>query len=152
MMLFLGTTVSYAQSTVSTTGGEASGTGGSVSYTVGQLDYMTFTGTGGSVSQGVQQAYDITVTAGIDEPFGIDLGLNAFPNPTVDYLTLSVDNYADNNLTYTLYDLNGRILETNAVTGNLTTIEMSTYDAASYFLKIVQNESEVKTFNIIKNQ
>ena len=151
MMLFLGTTVSYSQSTVSTTGGDASGAGGSASYTVGQLSYVTYTGTNGSVAQGVQHAYEITSVAGTEEILGIDLGLNVFPNPTVDYLTLTVDNYLDNDLTYTLHDINGKVLSSSVVIENSTSIDMSSYEPAPYYLKVVQNETEVKTFKIIKN-
>ncbi len=150
-VLFFGAGTSFAQDAVSTTGGDASGTGGSSSYTIGQVNYVTYIGTNGSVAQGVQQAYEVSDVTGIEDIFGIDLGLNVYPNPTTDYLTLKVDQFEGNNLTYTLYDINGKILETRSIDESLTTIEMSTYAPASYFLKVVQNDQEVKTFNIIKN-
>jgi hypothetical protein len=151
-MLLFGAGASFAQEAISGTGGDASGTGGSSSYTVGQVSYVTYIGTNGSVAQGVQQAYEVSDVTGIEDIFGIDLGLNIYPNPTTDYLTLKVDLYEGNDLTYTLYDINGKILETKSIDESLTTIEMSTYSRASYFLKVVQNEQEVKTFKIIKNQ
>jgi hypothetical protein len=151
LTLFLGSSVSFAQSDISTTGGDAAGAGGSASYTVGQLNYETYFGSNGSVALGVQQPYEISVV-GIQEVGGIALGLNVYPNPTTDYLTLNVEHYLDDNLTYTLYDLNGKVLASNHVSGNLTTIEMSNYDPATYFIKIEQNSTQVKTFKIIKNQ
>ena len=150
-MLLIGASASFAQEAIPATGGDASGTGGSSSYTVGQVNYVTYIGTNGSVAQGVQQAYEVSDVTGIEDIFGIDLGLNVYPNPTTDYLTLKVDLYEGNNLTYTLYDINGKILETKSIDESLTTIEMSTYVPASYFLKIVQTDQEVKTFKIIKN-
>lgn len=151
ILVFFGSTATYAQSDINTAGGDATGSNGSASYTIGQLNYETFFGSNGSTAQGVQQAYEI-YTIGIQEVNGIALGLNVYPNPTTDYLTLNVDNYLENNLTYTLYDLNGKVLSTNNVLGNLTTIQMSNYDPATYFIRIDQNETQIKTFKIIKNQ
>lgn len=138
------------------TGGNASGSGGSVSYSVGQLVYTTNTGTTGSVAQGVQQPYEISVVTGIEEAKGINLMVSAYPNPTADYLTLKVDDYDNKNLLYQLYDLNGMLLESKKIKGNVTSIDMSNLVPATYFLKIVQTSNALsqqvtKTFKIIKN-
>ena len=65
-----------AQESVSTSGSNASGTGGAVSYTVGQVAYTNSSGSNGSVSVGVQQAYTITATTGVDETnFNLDVNV-----------------------------------------------------------------------------
>lgn len=151
ILVFFGSTALYAQSDINTAGGDATGPNGSASYTIGQLNYATYFGPNGSASLGVQQAYEISVVVGINEVFGINLGLNAFPNPTVDFLNLEVDNYLNNNLTFYLYDLNGKVLAEGPITQSLTTIEMSTYEPAIYFVKISQNQKDIKTFKIAKN-
>jgi len=141
----------YAQEAVTTTGGEAFGSGGSVSYTIGQVNYITSTGVDGTVAQGVQQAYEISVAVGIHENSGINLGLTAFPNPTTNYLTLEIENYASENLSFQLYDLNGKILKEAEISENATTIDMVSYYPGSYFLKVLDSQTEVKTFKIIKH-
>lgn len=152
LLLGLGLTGLQAQESVPATGGNASGSGGSVSYSVGQVVYTTNTGTNGSVAQGVQQAFEISVVTAIEQAKGINLSVSAYPNPTNDYLTLSIGEFDISNLSYQLYDMNGKLLQNAKITGNQTSIVMSNLVPANYFVKVVQGNKEVKTFKIIKTQ
>ena len=149
LLLGLGLTGLQAQTSVNATGTNASGSGGTVSYSVGQVVYTTNTGASGSVAQGVQQAYEI-FTVGIKET-ELNIFLTVFPNPTTDYLTLSIDDFEISNLSYQLYDMNGKLLQNEKITGNQTSIVMSNLFPANYFVKVIQGNKEVKTFKIIKN-
>ena len=144
-------TTIMAQESVNTTGSNASGSGGSVSYSVGQVVYTTNTGTNGSVAQGVQQPFEISIVTGIEEAKGINLSVSAYPNPTTDYLTLSIGEFDISNLSYQLYDMNGKLLQNEKITGNQTSIAMGNLVPANYFVKVIQGNKEVKTFKIIKN-
>jgi hypothetical protein len=141
----------HAQESTPSSGGEAIGEGGSVSYTVGQVAYSTHTGTTGSVSEGVQQPYEISVIIGIQES-GISLNISAFPNPTTDYLILRIadDAIQETSFTMALYDVNGRVLKQKVIVANETTIEMANFVPATYFLRVISDNKEVKTFKIIK--
>lgn len=152
LLLGIGLIRLQAQEAVLTTGGNISGTGGSASYSIGQVVYTTITGTNGSVAQGVQQPFEISEVIGIKEAEGITLTCTAYPNPAKDYLTLKVNNYDISNLSYQLYDINGKLLENKKIAGNETTIDMNHLATATYFLKIIQSNKEVKTFKIIKTQ
>ena len=136
-----------AQETVLPTGGDASGSGGSVSYSIGQTAYMTKTGSNTSVAEGVQQAFEISVSLGVDET-SINLEMAVYPNPATDYLTLKVDN--NKNLTYQLYDELGKIIVKEKVTGNNTQIHLDNLAQATYFLSVSRNNHIIKTFKIIK--
>jgi len=151
LLLGLGLTGLQAQESVNATGGNASGSGGSASYSVGQVAYQTHTGTNGSVSEGVQQPFEISVVTAIEEAKGINLSFTAYPNPTTDYLTLEVKEFELSNLHFQLYDINGKLLQNEKITGNQTSIVMSNLVPATYFVKVVQENKEVKTFKIIKN-
>lgn len=151
LLLGLGLTGLQAQETIPATGGNASGSGGSVSYSVGQVVYTTNTGTNGSVAQGVQQPFEISMVTGLEEAKGISLSVTAFPNPTTDYLTLSIAEFDISNLSYQLYDMQGKLLENKKITGNQTSIVMSNLVPATYFVKVTDGNKEVKTFKIIKN-
>ncbi len=140
-----------AQQVVTTSGDNAAGAGGTSSYTVGQIVYNTYTGTNGSAAQGVQQPFEISVVTGIEEALGISLEIMVYPNPTTDFLTLSVDNFEVSNLSYYLYDINGRLLETQKLEGKQTSIAMSNLVPATYFLKVSEGSKELRTFKIIKN-
>ncbi len=148
-----------AQESLNATGGDASGSGGSVSYSVGQVAYQTHTSTSGSVAEGIQQTYEISVVIGLEEAIGINLSVSAYPNPTTDYLTLSInDNVKTRHdlslLSYQLYDMNGKLLQGEKIRGNQTSIVMSSLVPATYFVRVVKTShdlsQEVKTFKIIK--
>jgi len=154
ILLFgLGLTGLHAQEAIPASGGNASGSGGSSSYSVGQMVYTTNTGTNGSVAQGVQQPFEISVVTGIDEAKDITLQCMAFPNPTIDNLNLKVDastTLSIQSLSYQLFDVSGKLLETKKVEGSETSIAMGSLVPATYFLKVIQNNKEIKTFKIIK--
>lgn len=151
ILLGIGLSTAQAQQATTATGNNASGSGGSVSYSVGQVSYNTNTGSNGSAAQGVQQPYEIQVVTGLADALSINLSFSAYPNPTTDFLTLNVNNYEISMLSFQLYDISGKLLETQKVTDGSTTISMINYAAANYFLKIYNNKKEVKTFKIIKN-
>jgi len=151
LLLGLGLTGLQAQTSVNATDGDVSSSGGSVSYSVGQVVYTTHAGTSGSVAEGVQQPYEISVVTGLEETKGINLSVSAYPNPTTDYLTLEVKDVELLNLHFQLYDMNGKLLQNEKITGNQTSIVMSNLLPATYFVKVIQGNKEVKTFKIIKN-
>ncbi len=140
-----------AQESVNATGGNASGSGGSASYSVGQVVYTTNTGTSGSVAQGVQQPFEISVVTAIEEAKRINLSVSAYPNPTTDFLELKVESEKLKDLSFQLYDISGKLLQSEKITGNQTRIVMSNLVPATYFVKVVQGNKEIKTFKIVKS-
>lgn len=149
ILLGLGVTGLQAQESINTSGGNATGSGGSTSYSIGQVVYNTSTGDDGSVAQGVQQAFEISVL-GVED-FEINPSLTAYPNPTADYLTLEVKELDYESLNFQLFDIQGKLLQTQKITNNQTNIVMSTLPVSTYFIKVNQGNKEVKTFKVIKN-
>ena len=139
----------HAQEGFSTSGGQALGTAGSSSYTVGQTVYGTYTGSNGSVAQGVQQAYEIVELLGA-EILAIKLELVAYPNPTQETLILKINNYKNESLTYQLYDLQGKLWDSQSVKGAHTQLDMNNLAVGTYLLSIQDEELLIKTFRIIK--
>jgi len=149
----LGSTGVVAQNLTVSSGGNAIGTGGSASYTIGQIVYTTKTGITGSVAQGVQQPFEISVISGIDDN-AINLSFKTYPNPTSDRLTLKVDvssTLSIKSLSYQLFDITGKLLESKKIEGYETIISMEKFVSAIYFLKVIDGVKEFKTFKIIKN-
>ncbi len=140
----------FAQEGIHTSGGEATGTGGNVSYSVGQLFVGSPTGTGGIVTEGVQQPYEIFIVTEIENPYAVDLSLSAYPNPAIDNLNLQVESIQNSDLSYLLTDLNGRVLSMSNITETITQIDMSKLPSATYFVKVMNIEKEIKVFKIIK--
>ncbi|WP_366183667.1 T9SS type A sorting domain-containing protein [Flavobacterium ovatum] len=137
-----------AQESSTATGGEAFGVGGTTSYSIGQLVYTTNSVTNGSIVQGVQQPYEISTILGVKETT-IRLELSIYPNPTTNYLTLKTKD--SSNLSYHLYDLQGKVIENKKIITTETTIKSEELPTATYLLKVIKNNKVTKTFKIIKN-
>ena len=143
--------LSYAQETIPSTGGNATGTGGTSSYTVGQLVYTTNASTSGSVSQGVQQAFEFQ-TLGNPGLLAAQLTAVTYPNPTTDFIVLKITDTALENLQYTLFDLNGKIIASKPIRTSSTEIAMKNLSVGMYLLKLTKKNKPLKTFKVIKKQ
>ena len=155
LLLGLGLTGLHAQESVNATGGNASGNGGTVTYTVGQTGYRTYEGNNGSVAEGMQQPFEISVVTAVEGTEEVILSVSVYPNPTVDFLTLSMydEVTASNDLpqySYQLIDMNGKLLQGARITDNQTGIAMSNLLPATYLLKVISGNKEVKTFKVVK--
>jgi len=140
-----------AQESIVASGGNASGSNGTLSYSIGQVAYMTNTGTTAYVLEGVQQPYEISIITVTEQIQTINLTCTAYPNPTGDILQLEIGNYSTEHLYYKLYDLSGNILGDKKITENNTHIKMEHFMPGTYFLKIIDNNQEIRIFKIIKN-
>jgi len=147
-LLVTSITLSVAQQNTDAAGGNATGAGGSVSYSVGQIDYTYQEGSNGNIHEGVQQPYEI-FTFGVEDA-SIQWGLTVYPNPSTHILYLKVEKEELKNLSYQLFDLNGKLIQTQNINNNITEILMETYSTSTYFLKIYNNTQELTTFKIIK--
>jgi alpha-tubulin suppressor-like RCC1 family protein len=77
--------------------------------------------------------------------------LSVYPNPTADNLTLQVDNYKNENLSYQLYDMQGKLLSNEPIVAQQTQIIMDMLPSATYFVHIVNQENKrILSFKIIK--
>lgn len=139
-----------AQDAIPATGGAASGDGGTVSYTLGQVSYSTFTGSGGVISEGVQQPYEIYEITGVHTAPGITLQCIVFPNPVTDHVKLKIDDRPVAGLTYQLYNLQGRLLDSRQIEGPVTLIPMTHLGSETYLIRITDHKKELKVFKIVK--
>lgn len=151
ILLCFGITELYAQEAIPATCGDISGSDGSVCYSIGQIVYSTNVGTNGSVAEGIQQPWEISDIDGIEEAKDFSLNCTAYPNPTTDVLTLKVENYNISNLSYQIFDLNGKLIENKKITGIETSINMINCVSSIYFLKVFDNTKVLQSFKLIKN-
>ena len=144
-----------AQESINASGGDGSGNDGTICYSVGQLFYQSQTGTDGTVATGVQQAYIIEdISTKFQNPVKMDLRVAVYPNPATDYLYISIKNLDDfqtGQLRYTLYSMNGHALEESSLSDMVSKVNMQTYKAGVYFLKVRNGKYDLKAFKIIKN-
>lgn len=140
----------FSQETVPASGGIASGAEGTIHYTIGQIVYSSFNTTNGSVAQGIQQPYEIFTPVGI-ETSDIQLDIVAYPNPTSHAVNISIDNVVNKQLTYQFIDIQGKILESNQILFNQTTIGLKNLPANTYILNLFDKNELIQSFKIIKN-
>lgn len=154
IILFLITSILFAdlygQSNILPSGGNISGSGGTVSYSTGQVLYQTSTGYGISIAEGVQQPYVISIATQTQGTDGIGLTMNTYPNPATDVLILKIEDTELSGLSFRLSDATGKLLQHDQLLQNTTKIRLQDLSPATYFVKVIRNNQEIKTFQIIK--
>lgn len=151
LLLSLGLTSVQAQEGIPASGGNASGSGGIANYSVGQPFYTVSNGANGYITEGLQQAFDISIVTQTPEGAGVQLQCSVYPNPVTDVLVLTVDNSEITNLSYMLFGTNGNVIECKTIEGSTASIIMKDLAPATYFIKVLSNSREIKSFKIIKN-
>ena len=150
IVLFCAIQLVNAQETISVSAVEATGSGGKVSYTIGQLVYTNPTTAAGSLNQGIQQSIEF-VTLSNPELTAVTLKAVIHPNPTTDFIILALTDADLRGVSYTMYDLLGRLVNKGTVTTSETKIGMKSLPIGVYILRVQQNNKALKTFKIIKN-
>lgn len=137
-----------AQQTVPVTGGEATGSGGNSSYSVGQIAFSSYSNSATSINQGIEQPYEIYEITNIKNISNIELSL--FPNPTNGYITLKIPEINFSGYNYKLYNVYGQLIETINIESPDTRINLGKQASATYLLKVLQDQKEIKLYKIIK--
>jgi hypothetical protein len=140
-----------AQQSINTSGADIQGSGGNISYSVGQVAYKSNFGSNSSIAEGVQQPFEISIITNIEQAKDISLNCIVYPNPTTDFLILKIENYSLNNLSYKIFDINGKLLLSNKIESIEESIAIANLPVASYLLKVFDKNKEIKIFKIIKN-
>lgn len=151
LLLAFSIATAEAQQGTTSAGGYSSGSGGTVVYSLGQIVYTTHIGTTGSEAQGIQQSYEISTTTGLENN-EISLAIQAYPNPTADFLQLNIEGENFQDLAFQLFDLAGNLIESRKIASTTEIIQMKNLATATYFLKVIKNDNkEIVMFKIIKN-
>ncbi len=138
-------------SVVASSGGYAQGDGVSLSWTLGEMviETLQHDNNGLILTQGFHQT-DIVITS-VYEATGLDLQIDAFPNPVKEHLTVIMQEGAAESVRFNMADLQGHLLLDGELEGRETSIDLTAYRSGIYFLTIIVEGERVKTFRIIKN-
>ena len=156
LSLFTAVTVT-AQEVVSTQGDSYVTSIGSIDFTLGEV--IINTGTDGShdLTQGFHQTNWNFLGV---EDFAPDYEASIFPNPTSDVLNIKTSTFE--NVTYTLYDAQGKLVLQSILAAEVTPIQVSHLAPGSYSLELIfensndgalslSKRSKSKTFKLIKS-
>jgi len=147
--LLIASFVTNSQQKLLSSGGSAVGSG-SLNYSVGQMFFSSNSANSGSVSESIHQAIELFSLSAADKSI-VFIKAKTYPNPTKNKITLALKDNELNNLTYAVFDVNGRLLIKGKVHKEDTDIYMKNYAKGIYFLKVNQNQKQLDIFKIIKH-
>lgn len=139
----------HAQEVISTSGKHHESADKSISWTLGEMVTETFSAGENILTQGFHQS-KLTVVSMND----MDLPgytITAYPSPAKSYVTLSVEAEKYENMVYRLYDLNGKLITQGSIDAKNTSISFSGLKPAVYFLRVIDDQKNVRSIKIIKN-
>jgi Secretion system C-terminal sorting domain len=150
LILALGFGQIQAQNNTDAAGGLMSSSTGSASYSIGQLVCLNASSGGYSLAEGVQQAYEISETLGLDDSPWLKANLSVSPNPSTDLLKLSLPQDFAANLSYQLCHTDGRVQAEESIQQTECLINVAHLPTGMYVLHVKQAQKTIKTFKIIK--
>ena len=76
--------------------------------------------------------------------------VSCYPNPTSSIIKLDIGTSDSHGFSYQLYDMNGKVLQTAYITQTITPVNMEALKAATYIIKVFNNQLEITSVVIIK--
>ncbi|MBK6284487.1 MAG: T9SS type A sorting domain-containing protein [Draconibacterium sp.] len=139
-----------AQQVISSAGTNSIGTDVQLSWTLGETVTESLTGPNFILTQGFHQG-NLKVTAiGINPNAGFLISV--YPNPVLSELILEVSTSGNPNLSYQLFDLEGKLIISQKVENFPEIINMNIYSSGTYLLKIIRNGKEMfPKFKVLKD-
>ena len=134
-----------SQDVVSTQGESYSNGSGIIDLTIGEVIVNTGTDGINYITQGFHQTnWDFVEV----QDFFPSYEAIIFPNPTSDILTLITSVFE--NVTYTFYDAQGKLIFQDKLSAEQTSIQVSQLPTGSYSLNLSNEKQNLKTFKLIK--
>jgi hypothetical protein len=143
---FLATGSVLAQEVVSTQGDSYSNASGSIDFTLGEVIIDTGTDGSNDITQGFHQTNWNFVGV---EDFAPNYEAIIFPNPTSEVLNIRTSSFE--NVTYTLYDAQGKLVMQDILSAEQTPIQVSQLAPGSYSLTLNNETQNLKTFKLVKH-
>ena len=134
-----------AQEVVSTQGESYSNASANIDFTLGEVIIATETDGTNDITQGFHQTNWNFLGLENHAP---DYEATIFPNPTEDVLNIKTSSFE--NVTYTLYDAQGKLVMQNILSTEQTPIQVSQLAPGSYSLTLNNETQNLKTFKLIK--
>jgi hypothetical protein len=136
-----------AQEVLSTQGDSYSNASASIDFPLGEVIIATGTDGTNDITQGFHQTNWNFLGV---EDFAPNYEAIIFPNPTEDVLNIRKSTFE--NVTYTLYDAQGKLVMQGILSAEQTPIQVSQLAPGSYLLTLNNQTQNLKTFKLIKQQ
>lgn len=147
--LFIGSFKAISQNSFLSNGNTINHSEGSISYSIGQLNQNHVQNSSFFISEGVQQPLEIIDVLGITS-MKPTTTFSIYPNPTSDIVAIQFDQVFSNDIHIVIKDIAGRILVSEELNVNSTTLSIGHLPTAIYYLTITTPQQS-STFTLIKN-
>ena len=139
------TLTTTAQEVIATQGDSYSNTSTQIDFTIGEL--LISTGTDGinDITQGFHQTNWNFVGL---EDHAPGYQATIFPNPTSEVLNITTSTFE--NVTYTLYDTQGKLILQDKLSSEQTSIRVGQLATGKYSLILDSKNQKLKTFKLVK--
>jgi hypothetical protein len=145
LVLFFASLDVSAQEVISTQGDSYSIAIGNIDFTVGEVIIATGTDGTNDLTQGFHQTNWRFLGVEDHVPSYV---ASIFPNPTSDILNIRTSMFE--NVTYTLYDAQGKLVMQDILSAEQTLIKVSQMAPGAYSLTLNNETQNLKTFNLVK--
>ena len=135
-----------AQEVVSTQGDSYSNASGNIDFTIGELIIDTGTDGTNDITQGFHQTNWNFVGLDDNDP---SYEATIFPNPTSELLNIRTSTFE--NVTYTLYDAQGKLILQDKLSAEQTPIQVSQLAPGNYSITLTNETQNLKTFKLVKS-
>ena len=148
-LLFLAVFLSailFGQEAISTQGDSYSNANGNIDFTIGEVIINTGTDGTNDLTQGFHQTNWNFV--GLEDHYP-SYEATIFPNPTSDLLNIKTITFE--NVTYALYDAQGKLILQDKLSSEQTPIQVTQLAPGSYSLTLSNKTQNLKTFKLVKS-
>lgn len=143
--LLLSSILLNAQEVVTTQGDSYSTASANIDFTIGEAVINTGTDGTNDLTQGFHQTNWNFLGV---EDHALDYEATIFPNPTEDVLNIRTTTFE--NVTFTLYDAQGKLVMQNILSAEKTPIQVSQLAPGGYSLTLNNETQNLKTFKLVK--
>ena len=147
LILLLVPMMSFGQEVVSTRGGSYTNSNGSIDFTIGEVIINTGTDGTNDLTQGFHQTN--WKFSGLENHTPSYEAI-IFPNPTEESLNIKTSTYE--NVVYSLYDAQGKLVMQNELFEEQTSLQVSHLAPGKYTLVLNNKTEKLKTFKLIKHK
>jgi len=135
-----------AQEVISTQGDSYSNSDTNIDFTIGEVVINTVSTVSNDLTQGFHQTNWKFVSL---EDLAPTFEVSVFPNPSSSVLNIKA--VAFEQVSFVLYDVNGKLVAENMLTSELTSIEVSHLSTGNYTLVLKNDSHLLKTVKLIKS-
>ena len=150
ILILLTSNALMAQEVITTCGSQNSSGSNQVYWTIGEVAVSTLNSGSITLTEGFHQT-NLAISS-IKQLTEIPFKILAYPNPVSDEITLKIEEYKVDNLTYHLFNIEGKELSSKAIEDTETKIDFTALPAATYLLRVSDNKKDQVIITIIKTK